>query len=291
MGTGNASDRALARAAGTAHGDVSAFVLLIDEPPVLTPTLRPVGHSPPPLLARLLDAGTGAQRREIVGDLVHGMGFDGLTYGRVNLVRGEPVPTAFCVSHGDGNWTQRYFARRYYTVDPRLQAALRSTLPYRWNVKSLLHTAAPGRKSKSESVRKFLEAMREAGMRSGMMFAMPGPRPDERSIVSLSSRTSDNGADGDALTARTLMLALCLHEFYSRYAQWPHEAAPPPPILSERQDQILQGLARGLTDREIAEALDLSMHGVDYHLRRLRECFNARNRVELVQAAFRARSL
>ena len=87
------------------------------------------------------------------------------------------------------------------------------------------------------------------------------------------------------------MLAHCLHEFYSRYAQWPHEAPPPPPILSARQDHILQGLARGLTDREIAEALDLSMHGVDYHLRRLRECFNARNRVELVQAAFRARSL
>jgi len=87
------------------------------------------------------------------------------------------------------------------------------------------------------------------------------------------------------------MLALCLHEFYSRYAQWPREEAPPQKNLSARQDQILHGLARGLTDREIAEALDLSMHGVDYHLRRLRECFNARNRVELVQAAFRARSL
>ena len=41
----------------------------------------------------------------------------------------------------------------------------------------------------------------------------------------------------------------------------------------------------------LGEALAMSMHGVDYHLRRLRECFSARNRVELVQAAFRTRSL
>jgi DNA-binding CsgD family transcriptional regulator len=84
---------------------------------------------------------------------------------------------------------------------------------------------------------------------------------------------------------------MCLHEFYTRYVNWPREEPGPAPTLSDRQDQILQGLARGLTDREIAQALDLTMHGVDYHLRRLRERFGARNRVELVQAAFRSRSL
>jgi DNA-binding CsgD family transcriptional regulator len=290
MGTGTASDRAMARAAETTRAGVSAFTLFFDEPPVLMPIIKPVGLFRPSLLAQLLDAESGAQRREIVGAVVQGLGFDGLSYGRVTLVRGEPVPTAFCVSQGDGDWVRRYFSRRHHTIDPRLQAALHSTLPYRWNVTSLLRSATQSRKG--ENVRKFLEALREAGMRSGAMFAMFGPRPDERSVVSLSSRTDDKGPDSDALVARILMLALCLHEFYSRYAQWPQEAAPaPPPSLSARQDQILQGLARGLTDREIASALDLTMHGVDYHLRRLRECFNARNRVELVQAAFRARSL
>jgi len=289
MGSASDFDRTPARGTEPPHAEVSAFVLLFDEPPAITPRPRQGGLGPPQLLSRLLDAETAVERREIVGSVVHDLGFDGLTYGRMNIVRGEPVPTAFCVSHGDGDWVRRYFARRYHTVDPRLQAALRSTLPYRWSAKRLLRDAAPGRKG--DNVRKFLDAMREADMRSGVMFAMLGPRADERSIVSLSSRTADSGPEGDALIARILMLAMCVHEFYSRYAQWPQEEAAPPPELSARQNQILQGLARGLTDREIAEALDLSMHGVDYHLRRLRECFNTRNRVELVQAAFRARSL
>jgi DNA-binding CsgD family transcriptional regulator len=275
--------------AETTHRELGALVLLFDEPPVLMPAPKPAGHAAPSLLAQLLAVETGVQRREIVGSVMHGLGFDDLTYGRINMVRGEVVPTAFCMSHGDSDWVRRYFARRYHTVDPRLQAALRSTFPYRWNVKSLLRAAASGRKS--EHVRKFLEAMRETGMRSGVMRAMPGPRPDERSIVSLSSRSSDSGASGDAVTARILMLALCLHEFFSRYTHWPRNDDSAPPSLSGRQDQILQGLASGLTDREIAEALDLTMHGVDYHLRRLRERFNVRNRVELVQAAFRTRSL
>jgi DNA-binding CsgD family transcriptional regulator len=292
MGTAPPSDRAPTRRAqvpaGTGHGQVGTFVLLFDEPPVLVGTLRPAGLTPPALLAQLLEATGAAQRRGFVGELVHGMGFDGLTYGRMSIVRGEPVPTAFCVSHGDGEWARRYFARRYHAVDPRLQAALKSALPYRWSVKSLLRNTNSDRKG--ESARKFLEAMRETGMRSGIMFAMLGPRSDERSIVSLSSR-NDTCPDGDTLVERVLMLAMCLHEFYSSYAQWPREEAPMPTTLNEKQDRILQGLALGLTDREIAEALNLSMHGVDYHLRRLRAHFNARNRVELVQAAFRARSL
>jgi hypothetical protein len=57
----------------------------------------------------LLGAETGAQRREIVGSVAHGMGFDNLTYGRMSIVRGEPVPTAFCVLHGGGGLDSTLF--------------------------------------------------------------------------------------------------------------------------------------------------------------------------------------
>jgi DNA-binding CsgD family transcriptional regulator len=205
----------------------------------------------------------------------------------MNIVRGEPVPSAFCVSLGDDDWVRRYITRRYHAVDPRLRAVLRSTLPFRWNVKSLLGGATPG--TRGGGVHGFVDALSEAGMRSGIMLALPGSHADERSIVSLSSHADDVCSGGDALIARAIMLAMCMHEFYSRYAHWPQSQAGPAPKLSARQEQILISLSRGLTDREISEALDLSMHGVDYHLRRLRQSFGARNRVELVQAAFRVR--
>jgi len=194
------------------------------------------------------------------------------------------------VSHGDAAWVRRYAARRYHVVDTRLHAALRSTLPCRWHLGEMQHAAAASGR-KNEAAGKFLDAMHDAGLRSGVMFALPGPRAEERSVISLSSSRGDGALIGDKLIARVLMLAMCLHEFYCRYADWPQEETAARPKLSERQNQILQGLARGNTDREIAETLDLSMHGVDYHLRRLRQHFDAHNRVELVQAAFRAGNL
>jgi DNA-binding CsgD family transcriptional regulator len=293
MQTSAAFDRAPARKSRTPADalpeDAGASVLFFDEPPVRPKSLRPQNRALAPLLAQLLNAESGLRRREIVDSVVRDMGFDGLIYGRITITRGGPIPTAVCVAHGDANRARRYFARRHHTADPLLQAALRSTLPCMWNVDSLLRTATSDRKC--ESLRKLLDAMCEAGMRSGVMFTMPGPRTDERSIVSLSSNTGNHWADGDALAARIVLLATCLHEFYSRYTQWPQDASMRAPKLSGTQDQILHCLAHGLTDREIAEALSLSTHGVDYHMRQLRQCFNARNRVELVQAAFRAGSL
>jgi len=268
---------------------LSRLVLLFDEPPPKAPDDCVPPVTQPALLAEMLGADGSGPRRQIVGAALRRIGFDGLTYGRMTFVRGDAVPTAFCVSHGHCDWVRRYFDRRYHGVDPRLRAVIRSSLPYRWSVKSLLRTGTAGHKG--DSVRKFLEAMREAGLCSGVMLALPGPRADERSIVSMSSHDADGPSDDDAHTAQVLMLAVCLHEFYSRYVQWPQEEAAARPELSPRQNRILDALARGLTDREIAEALAMSMHGVDYHLRRLRECFSARNRVELVQAAFRTRSL
>jgi DNA-binding CsgD family transcriptional regulator len=44
-------------------------------------------------------------------------------------------------------------------------------------------------------------------------------------------------------------------------------------------------VARGMGDKEISAALQMSQHNVDYHLRQLRKRFGVRNRMQLVQAA------
>jgi DNA-binding CsgD family transcriptional regulator len=40
-----------------------------------------------------------------------------------------------------------------------------------------------------------------------------------------------------------------------------------------------------MRDKEIASQLDIPVHNVDYHLRRLRGVFGVRNRVQLIEAA------
>jgi DNA-binding NarL/FixJ family response regulator len=55
--------------------------------------------------------------------------------------------------------------------------------------------------------------------------------------------------------------------------------------LSPLQRDVLRCVARGLSNKEIARNLHMSSYNVDYHLKCLRKCFSARNRVQLTMAA------
>jgi len=67
--------------------------------------------------------------------------------------------------------------------------------------------------------------------------------------------------------------------------------APPPPTdallatLSERERSVLEGIARGETNREIAEALGLSEKTVKYYVTNVLVKLHARNRVEAALVA------
>ncbi|MBI5576625.1 MAG: response regulator transcription factor [Deltaproteobacteria bacterium] len=58
-------------------------------------------------------------------------------------------------------------------------------------------------------------------------------------------------------------------------------------ILSDREIQVLRGLAMGRSNREIAEAYDISIKTVDTYRFRLLNKLNLRNNVELTRFAIR----
>jgi DNA-binding NarL/FixJ family response regulator len=64
-------------------------------------------------------------------------------------------------------------------------------------------------------------------------------------------------------------------------------AEQPVPLLSEREREVLDLIARGSTNREIAESLFLSPHTVKEHTSALYRKLQARNRAEAVQRAQR----
>jgi DNA-binding NarL/FixJ family response regulator len=57
------------------------------------------------------------------------------------------------------------------------------------------------------------------------------------------------------------------------------------PSKGNTRHRILSCLAEGLSDKQIAARLDLSLSNVDYHMRQLRLSFGARNRVQLLRFA------
>lgn len=66
----------------------------------------------------------------------------------------------------------------------------------------------------------------------------------------------------------------------------PFAPRPGSPI-SDRERQILAGLARGRTNAQIAEDLDLSPHTVKSHIERITHRYGARGRAGLVGIAYR----
>jgi DNA-binding NarL/FixJ family response regulator len=62
---------------------------------------------------------------------------------------------------------------------------------------------------------------------------------------------------------------------------------PDAPVLSAREMEIVNGLARGLTNRAIAEELFLSVHTVRNHIQRICRRLGASSRLEVVVIAAR----
>lgn len=69
-----------------------------------------------------------------------------------------------------------------------------------------------------------------------------------------------------------------------------HEAAPlvvPPEPLPPRQAAVLDGLCRGLSEKQIAAELGMSPHTVHDHVKRLHLRFGVQSRGELIARALR----
>jgi DNA-binding CsgD family transcriptional regulator len=266
-----------------------AGVLLHGEPILLAGVEPSVPGTRPGLLSQLLAATTAEDRQRAMKAALHGLGFDWLGYGRVLRIGQRAVPVSFCLTYAQPTWVQQYFRERYHGVDPRLHDALATSLPVVWTVEELARR--PAADDEWPLLRRFVDGLRRSGARSGVMLALPGVPVHERHFVSLLSRTEGSAWIDDGLLGRVLTLALCLHEFYTRYAQPPQgDTTGPRGDLTPLQCEILARVARGMPDKLIASQLNLTLHNVDYHLRRLRKRFGVHNRVQLTQAAMRHES-
>lgn len=259
---------------------------------------RSLGASPsgggwsvrPRLLEALSNAGSEHSRRELVRAELRLLGFDELGFGCVDISRGTPVVRSFCGHYADPAWVERYFSRRYQDVDPRLRAIERTSLPCVWTLQELARQ--PVAAAQKADLCALVDDLHERGISGGLMLALPALPGQARRFVSLLRRGAMvHGLDDRAL-GQVLMLALCLEEFHATLPGATAAALDddaPGGELSATQAQILDLLSRGMGDKQIAARLDMSRHNVDYHLRRLRKRFGARNRVQLMQAAAHAR--
>lgn len=90
-------------------------------------------------------------------------------------------------------------------------------------------------------------------------------------------------AQGDALIAPSTTARL-LAAFVDTHAR--PRPAPPIEPLTSREDEVLIPVARGWTNREMADGLHISISTMKAHLASLMRKLDARNRVELAMWAY-----
>ena len=126
-------------------------------------------------------------------------------------------------------------------------------------------------------------------------------RPESQVIVLTSYNTSDkiaealkSGASGALLkTASDSELIEAIRKvsaggkYVSEEVQKLIETDPPVAPLTSRQMEVLQSLARGLTNKDIASQLCICEQRVEQHIRALLEKLEAANRSEAVAIALR----
>ncbi|MEE4594920.1 response regulator transcription factor [Streptomyces sp. DSM 41524] len=88
---------------------------------------------------------------------------------------------------------------------------------------------------------------------------------------------------GDAMVAPQITLRLLQHFTKSR-RRAAHEPTEP---LTDREEEVIQGIARGLTNPEIAAELYIAPSTVKTHLGSVQAKLGLRNRVEIAAWAFR----
>ncbi|WP_373376882.1 autoinducer binding domain-containing protein [Cupriavidus nantongensis] len=250
----------------------------------LVPVRQRVRHGATPGLVTALQAEpTHEGRSAVMQSAIRAIGFDWLGYATAGHVGGQLQPRTFFESYSPPGWRERYFRERYYEIDPRTPQPGTFCLPTVWDADDLAQTplgnVPPLRR------RRFLEDLRDAGVRSGIFLNLPMPGNSEFVLISFMSGIESRRWIGDSVVGQALAMGLALHEFLTCHVEIPAFAGRHREGLSDVQRDILACLAQGLSDKEIARRMDMSIFNVDYHMRRLRSHFGVRNRVQLASAA------
>ena len=270
----------------------AAAVTLYDEADLITVN-APHQGTQSALVRQLLATGSARQRERIVRMCLDEIGFEWMGYYAVRQLPGGGLQRTYLATYSRYDWVKRYFDQHYDDVDPCHKRACESVLPLVWDADFVEETIGSG--PTSTRARRFVKDLQESGMNSGISFPVtsPGGQQGDRTVISFVSSIANRRWMGDRVQGDALMFGLRLHDFMVQHVRLPEKGAAGDDRtcgatangLPAMQQAVLGHVARGLTDRQIAERLSVSSHAVDYHLRQLRQRFAVRNRMQLVNAA------
>ena len=172
------------------------------------------------------------------------------------------------------DWLDYYFEKGFNHIDPVLIHASRTVGMFEWK-------EIPRYLELRKKQRLCLHLGEEAGLHNGLGILMRGPR-NQTAGIALATVENKDAFDGNL----DLVSAYC-HHFYAAFKRLRKRRAQPEPnlFLTDRERDILTMAAHGQSDAMIAGALNMSVHTVDSHMRKIFRKLEVNNRTMAIVKA------
>lgn len=168
------------------------------------------------------------------------------------------------------DWMQYYFQQGFDKLDPVISYCYQKMGTFTWEEMS-------ERLDLTRKQKLCLNLGIEAGLNNGICTPLWGPHR----FAGIGLATTEKK---DACDAKTDMITAYCNHFYIAFQRL--HAAPdntgntvPNIYLTPRENEILTKVAEGKSDHDIAVLLELSLHGVDFHLRNIYKKLQTNSRI------------
>jgi DNA-binding CsgD family transcriptional regulator len=182
-------------------------------------------------------------------------------------------------NYPDG-WMKHYAEKGYERVDPVRRFGFRHVGPFIWDSLPLVMDLTP-----QQSV--CMDECREAGFYNGAAVCLRGVTGELGGIGVASSTNGGTESEKD-VRYRLGLFNVIAQQFYVVFCSL-HEKKSPlekqQVMLTEREVEVMRQMALAHKDDAIAFNLNLSRHGVDFHIRNILKKLDAPNRMFAVMKA------
>jgi DNA-binding CsgD family transcriptional regulator len=240
----------------------------------------------PAVISPLVEAAMhGGDLVAAVTTSVRSLGFDTLMYGLSTVFRPGQDSYVYFFTTAPQEWVKHYYRAAYIEIDPRIEAAMGSTLPYIWDQST--------ERGKSERLDRFIDDAASYGICSGVAFILPD---SNRASVLLCLNSSLPIVDEERRAALVsnfgtmFTFGRYFHELFMRKvvdAGMPSALEGTP--LTARERECLTLAANGLTTEDIAERLRVKPRTAQFHFDSIRTKMAVATRHEAIARAVHQR--
>jgi LuxR family quorum-sensing transcriptional regulator LasR len=238
-------------------------------------TTKAVRNGPDHLdhILQLNDCTDAAQVSEVLRGLSASLGFEYFQY-RGQFSADGVRHTQQAISNYPAVWQARYDSQGFAECDPTFLHAATSLRPLAWH--DAMFANPPQQAMRAEA--------RQYGIVSGITFPIQSKK-GEVGLLNFALRRQ--GATVDRMIKESLpfgaFAATLVHETMGDITR--RSYAKPLPKLTEREVDVLKWVAAGKTSWEISRLLNISSHGVVFHVRNILHKFDVTSRHQAVMRA------